>query len=286
MSLGLNDANALKSVTMGDEVRISAFSQSGKKIVEDLVMNGIFSLESITRASKSVKLVNPKAFLNYMSSRLGIPDLDAYIMALGILDPTRAELASIGVSTKLRSVNPKSGYHINTPDGIDVTVNGKSLNINLPHGCALFVYGGSKLDIPSDVVIVGVENFENITSSFDRETLFEGYKKILLIERSRHLQNLLGNITNKYVHFGDIDLAGVHIYQSEYEPIVQERGKFMIPKNINEVIAKYGIKSLYEQQIERFKNLVGSNQQRQNLIDIIHKHKKGLEQEYYCGQRR
>ena len=286
MSLGLNDANAIKSVTMGDEVRISAFSRSGKKIVEDLVMNGIFHLESITRSSKSVKLINLKAFSNYMTSRLGIPDLDAYIMALGILGPTRGELASIGVSTKLRSINPKSGYHINSPDGIDVVINGQVLNINFPHGCALFVHGVSKLDIPSEVVIVGVENFENITSSFDRETLFEAYEKILLIERSRHLQNLLRNTTNKYVHFGDIDLAGVHIYQSEYEPIVQERGEFIIPKKINEDIAKYGIKSLYEQQSERFKNLVGSNQQRQNLIDIIHKHKKGLEQEYYIGQRR
>jgi hypothetical protein len=177
-------------------------------------------------------------------------------------------------------VNPKSGFHINSPDKVFVQISGREIAIDLPGKCALFVHANTEFIFAEDILIVGVENFENITNTDRQRALFPLDRKILFIERNNRLKRLLNEVQNEYLHFGDFDLAGIQIYQTEYEPITQERGRYFIPKCIEEDIKK-GPKILYEKHTKKYKNLIGNTMESQALIDLINKEKKTLEKEFY-----
>jgi hypothetical protein len=149
----------------------------------------------------------------------------------------------------------KTGMHLTSPSPLEIEINSMPVNLFLPKGCALFVHEHSNISIPEDVTIVGVENFTNVT------------------EAARQY---------KYIHFGDIDLAGVHIYQTEYAPIVQERGSFFLPCPIEKIFEFYpGISALYSKQKNKYAGLVGIDSLTQSVIDTIHNNKKGIEQESF-----
>ena len=94
------------------------------------------------------------------------------------------------------------------------------------------------------------------------------------------MQNLLAEVPNRYLHFGDIDLAGISIYQNEYEPIVKDRGYFFIPENID-LLLKRGIADTYFKQEKKYSSLVGNTDVMQTLIECIRTHKKIIEQEFF-----
>lgn len=81
--------------------------------------------------------------------------------------------------------------------------------------------------IPHGVIVVGVENMENfrlperqrdlLAQIGRREDDNRPSARLLLVSRypqSKDLATWLQEIPNPYVHFGDFDLAGIHIYLS------------------------------------------------------------------------
>ena len=87
-------------------------------------------------------------------------------------------------------------------------------------------------------------------------------------------------IPNRYIHFGDFDLAGVHIYLSEFYAHLGDRASFLVPSDIEKRLAK-GNASLYDQQYAKFKNMKVTDARLQPLVDMIHHYRKGYEQEGY-----
>jgi hypothetical protein len=98
-------------------------------------------------------------------------------------------------------------------------------------------------------------------------------------EQSKDLIKWLLSIPNPYLHFGDYDFAGINIYLTEYHRHLGSRAAFYVPPHIDTLIATYGNTHLYNQQQLTHTNI--TDPALQELIALLHLHKKGLEQEVF-----
>jgi len=282
MKLNLSDAKAFRELLKNDTILESAFGMSGKKILSSMEENGILSIKRINRRSREINIINHSSFDAYLRNHFSISNLNKYIDILNGEDTSRATLAKAGLNTKIKSNNPKAGFHISSYDSIKVIINSEEVLIDFPIGCALFVHKDSELKFRKDVLIVGVENFTNLSSVKAHKELFKTDKKIIFIERSKYLQRLLGEITNEYLHFGDIDLAGINIYLTEYHPILQDRGGFFVPDTIESDLRK-GNGELFEKQYMKYGLIKSEINYIQDLINLINANKTTIEQEFYLA---
>ena len=278
--VSIKDAEALLAVFNGKYVRESAFGKTGKVVLEEMRANGIVDIKRENARTRSITLKNAQAFQNYVTKELGANTLGSYIEAMQLENPTRSDLTDLGEDDKLRSINPKSGMHINSPDTLEVIINGQTIRLDFPTGCALFVGKNSCMELAPDILIVGVENFENLTLSLKERALFPIDKKIVFIERGPVLQQFLLNVPNQYMHFGDFDLPGIAIYQNEFAPITKDRGRFFIPLDI-EILLENGSSVLHETHLAKYGTLKGVDPELEALIALIKKKKKRLAQEYF-----
>lgn len=104
------------------------------------------------------------------------------------------------------------------------------------------------------------------------------YEPICHICEMRHC--LAMSIPNKYVHFGDFDLAGIAIFQNEFEKYLPERSSFLIPDDIGARL-KNGSRERYDSQYLNFKEISSETPSLQILIDTIHMFRRGYDQEGY-----
>lgn len=104
----------------------------------------------------------------------------------------------------------------------------------------------------------------------------------MLIERGPVLQSFLASIPNPYLHFGDIDLPGIAIFQNEYLPIVKNRGEFLIPRDVERILKEKGRGELHEIHIKKYANLASTSPKIVSLIALIKKSRKRLAQEYFA----
>ena len=145
--------------------------------------------------------------------------------------------------------------------------------------------GDSKLRYtrtPEDVVVVGIENGENFQHIRAQKYLFEGMK-VLFVSRypqSKDLCNWLKIIPNRYIHFGDIDLAGISIFLNEFYVKLGNRAEFFIPADVEKRL-KDGNRQLYDNQYLRYRAMLVSDARLRPLVAMIHKYGKAYEQEGY-----
>ena len=84
------------------------------------------------------------------------------------------------------------------------------------------------------------------------------------------------------------DLKGIHLYITEFKQKINNplRCKFYIPVNIEKLIYDKGNSKRYNEQKQNLKNFDFSvHSEIINLVNIIEKHKKGLDQEYLITNR-
>lgn len=84
-------------------------------------------------------------------------------------------------------------------------------------------------------------------------------------------------IPNPYLHFGDLDFAGIGIYLNEFKKHLGNRATFFIPGNTEELLGRYGNRELYDNQKSNFDERDIENSLKV-LIESIHGYKKGTEQ--------
>lgn len=165
-------------------------------------------------------------------------------------------------------------------------LNGETFVIHPANGSFTFICDWQSFSVPEDVIVVGIENMENFRLVQRQKYLFEeclGGNKLLFVSRypqSTDLREWLKSIPNRYVHFGDFDLAGIKIFQTEFERHVGERASFMIPSDIEDRI-KNGSSKRYDDQFSHSGNISSKDPGVQALIDIINKYRKGYDQEGY-----
>ena len=142
-----------------------------------------------------------------------------------------------------------------------------------------------EFEIPEDVVIVGFENVENFHHIRRQRALFEtcfpAGTRLLFVCRypqNGDLVRWLQRIPNRYVHFGDLDLAGIHIYQSEYYRLLGERASFFVPDDY-EARLREGSSRRYDDQYPRYRNMEAEDKRLEPLLRCIHHCHKGYDQE-------
>ena len=269
-----------------------SLSSSGLKgeWVEDLIRDGI--LVSSSRGSKrSLKAVDGESFAKAIA-RVDerFADLESFRdMLMGgnsSGEALRASQASDSGNSKLKMRRSFPGFLVNSYETIEAHLNGRSCVILPEEGSSMFVSDWERFVIPSDVIVVGIENPENFRFIRQQRHLFESClpgKRLLFVSRypqSTDLRKWLMGISNPYVHFGDVDLAGIKIFLSEFHRYLPERSSYLIPSDIEERL-KNGSTERFQGNYYENRHLSSDILELQALIDLIMKYHKGYDQEGY-----
>ena len=253
--------------------------------VEELLSDGV--LISRSHGSRSCKIAaSPDTLeqsLMHINERLGHLDkmketLDAEV--------TRSEQAAETGNSKLVTARSCPGFPVNSYEPIICCLNGKELVVNPQEGIFLFIADWHSFAIPADVTVVNIENMENFCLIRRQQSLFASAlagKRLLFVSRypqSSDLRTWLQTIPNQYVHFGDFDLAGIHIFLTEFQKHLGTRASFLIPQDIEQRI-KHGSAERYNDQYPKFCHLTSNIPPLQQLIDMPHKYHRCYDQEGY-----
>lgn len=268
------------------------YSSLPPSLSENLVREGL--LEVAYRGSRrSLLAPNMDALagaLPYYNEAL--TDLDA-AEALCSDDSSRAAQASLSGNSKTRSQRSCPGFLVNSYERLDCRLANQPFAIQPADGTAVYISDWRSFLPPVSVIIVGVENMENFLEIRRQKSLFEQYlgnDKVQLLFVSRYafssdLSRWLSMLPNRYLHFGDFDLAGIGIFLSEFRPFLGERGAFMIPSDI-EFRISHGSRKRYDDQYQKYASLTSDDPDINNLISLIHKYRRTYDPEGYINRKR
>ena len=273
----MTESNYINALLAGDKI---ASSRIPKAMFETLLSEGLITV-NVHGSRKSVRAL--------VASRLKqfLIDNDEKFKILDVAGKnSRAGLASSTGNSKLVAVRSCPGFPVNSYEPIGCKLNGEAFVVYPADGSFTFICDWQSFSVPEDVIVVGIENVENFRQVKRQKYLFEeclGGNKLLFVSRypqSTDLREWLKSIPNRYVHFGDFDLAGIKIFHTEYERHLGERASFLIPSDIEERI-KNGSSKRYDDQLSHSRNISSKDPGVQALIDIINKYRKGYDQEGY-----
>lgn len=261
-------------------------SQLKGEWVDDLVRDGV--LISTSHGSRRTLFApNAETLCKALAS------VDERFIDMGLLRETllsentlRSQQASSTGNSKLVMTRSCPGFPINSYEPIPCTLNDREFVVNPQEGSSLFVTDWQSFFVPDDVVVVGVENMENFRMVRQQRELFEqciGNNRLLFVSRypqSIDLRSWLQIIPNRYIHFGDFDLAGINIFLTEYNAYLGNRSSFLIPSDIERRLAK-GTIERYNDQYQKFKSLNSNIPEIQHLIDVINRYHRCYDQEGY-----
>jgi len=263
-------------------------SQLRGEWVRELESEGV--IVSSSHGSRRVLFApRPEAFLQALSAfdeRLS--DLDLMRDTLQTGETSRSVQASATGNSKLIAVRSCPGFPINTYESIACLLNGREMIVNPQEGSFMFISDWQSFSIPQDVVVVGIENMENFRMIRQQRALFErtiGSVRFLFVSRypqSSDLRSWLLSIPNRYVHFGDFDLAGISIFLAEFYAYLGERSSFFIPSDIEQRLPN-GSLERYNAQYLKFKNIKTNIPYLQHLIDTINMYHRCYDQEGYIN---
>jgi len=250
-------------------------------VIEEMIAENI--IERKGRIKKSLSVSQPNVLTLYLQNKHAINDLEQYILISQQENITRSEAIEISGNSKLKNIRTFKGFLINCYNPIKVQINGKPIILNPTEGTFHFIYDFESFKIPQNITVVGIENPENFRHIENQKYLFQNINPLFV---SRYPQNQskdslkwLQSIPNNYLHFGDFDFAGIGIYLNEYKTYLGDKIQFFIPQNIEYLFDNYGNKKLYDKQKINFDIESIKEDNLLKLLEIIHKYKKGLEQE-------
>jgi hypothetical protein len=268
---------SIQALVAGEQVVGSRLS---RKILDELMGEGLLSV--MTRGSrKSYRARDTEALKRFL-----IDKDESYRMLDVNASDSRASLAAETGNSKLVKVRSCPGFPVNTYEPVVCLLNEREIIVNPVEGSFMFITDWKAFSIPEDVVVVGIENIENFRMIRQQRQLFEseiGKHRFLFVSRypqSTDLRLWLQSIPNRYVHFGDFDLAGIHIFLTEFHQYLGDRSSFFIPSDIEKRLAK-GSNARYNEQYEKYHKLHCDINKIQNLIDLINKYHRGYDQEGY-----
>lgn len=253
--------------------------------VEELLSDGVLINRS-HGSRNSIIAASPETLeqsLMHINERLG--HLDKMKETLDA-ETTRSEQAAGTGNSKLVTARSCPGFSVNSYEPIICCLNGKELVVNPQEGTFLFIADWHSFAIPYDVTVVNIENMENFRLIRRQQSLFASAlagKRLLFVSRypqSSDLRTWLQTIPNQYVHFGDFDLAGIHIFLTEFQKHLGARASFLIPQDIEQRI-KHGSAERYNDQYPKYSHLTSNIQPLQQLIDTLHKYHRCYDQEGY-----
>lgn len=269
----------LRQLLRGETLPYSALSES---LREELISEHLLVVQT-NGSHRRLYAYKPNALQTYLTQHyeeLRALNADS---EYGIYR-TRAEQAADSGNSKLVQLRSCPGFMVNSYEPIDGMLCGQHISVCPSKGSMLFIADWQSFSIPSDVVVVGVENMENFRRIKEQRYLFEKLRtKVLFVSRypqSKDLRLWLMLITNKYIHFGDFDIAGLHIFETEFKKYLGDRASFLIPNDIENRLIHGSIKR-YNDQIIRFRNYTPKDIQIQPLFQLINHYHRTYDQEGY-----
>jgi hypothetical protein len=276
-----------KLILLRDGESIPA-SQLRGEWVDELEHDGVI-VSTSHGSRRTIFAPRPDALLKALSAfdeRLSDLDLMRDTILTG--GTSRSVQASATGNSKLLTIRSCPGFPVNTYESITCKLSGREIKVNPEAGSFLFITDWQSFTIPQDIVVVGIENMENFRVIRQQRALFEqtiGSDRLLFVSRypqSADLRSWLQSIPNRYVHFGDFDLAGIHIFLTEFHAYLGERSSFFIPTDIEQRLAG-GSMERYNAQYHKFKNLATTILGLQHLIDTINNYHRCYDQEGYIN---
>lgn len=268
-----------KLIRLANGEALSASNLKGEWF-EQMLADGI--LLSITHGSrKNFRVSNADTFRHYLDSQYNIRDLEQTLQLLSEENPNRALQVDVSGDSKFVRQRSFRGFLVNSYQPIEAILNGQSITICPPEGSFLFVSDYQHFSLAEDVVIVGIENAENFRYIRCQKQLFAAYEKVLFVPRypqNGDLVRWLQSIPNNYVHFGDLDLAGIAIYQNEFYRHLGERSSFLIPEDYEERISS-GNRERYDKQLPQYGKMKIQDQRIASVLSCIHRYHRGYDQE-------
>ena len=262
-----------------------AASTLRKDFTETLMAEGLLTVQT-HGSRRAFRAIDAKALKKYLQARY--EELRTFGDDMSTSYETRSEQAFETGNSKLVKIRSCPGFPVNSYDPIVCTLCGDDFVVNPPEGSFVFIDDWRHFAIPDDIVVVGIENMENFRMIRKQRSLFEsvlGDMPLLFVSRypqSKDLRNWLKGISNKYVHFGDYDLAGIHIFLMEFYKYLGDRSTYLIPSDIEQRLAK-GSLYRYNNQFDKYHTLRCDIPYLQSLIDIINKYHRGYDQEGYIN---
>ena len=268
---------SIQALISGEQV---AGSKLSSKLLNELMAEGLLSV--VTHGSrKSYRARDVEALKRYL-----IDKDESYRMLEVSSFVSRASLAAETGNSKLMTVRSCPGFPVNSYEPIPCSLCDKDFVVNPHEGCFVFIDNWQQFSIPQDIVVVGIENMENFRRIRQQKKLFEsvlGNMPLLFVSRypqSTDLRNWLMGIPNRYVHFGDFDLAGIHIFLTEFQKYLGDRASFLIPSDIEQRLTQ-GSATRYNIQYDKFHALRCTDTKLQSLIELIMNYHKCYDQEGY-----
>ncbi|MBC7555295.1 MAG: hypothetical protein H7257_15095 [Taibaiella sp.] len=280
MSLPLAIAEKLQLLTGGEQLPASRLKHP---VIEEMLRDEVLQSRLAGRTKSTLYLPDTTAFANWLYNRYNIRDLELYIRTLQDEELTRGQLVQATGDSKAAVIRTFKGFLINSYMPVHCTLGGEPYIVQPVPGTFSFMYDYERFVPSADVTIVGIENAENFRHIAALRYLFDDIKPLFVCRypqgQSRDMIKWLLAIPNPYLHFGDYDFAGINIYQQEFRRHLQGRATFFIPPRIEVLLEKYGNPALYDRQQLNEAHL--EEEAVQYLITLLHRHKKGLEQEVF-----
>ena len=281
MKLNLKIAKILVKLINGESIPNSSVKG---RLIDDLVDENIIYRKG--KHKKSLELINEEALHTYLFNQLEINNLYDFINLLEKPISSRAESTRITADSKVSNERAFKGFLVNSYRSVVAELNNNVIIIHPQVGSFIFIYDYESFTIPKEITVVGVENAKNFSEIHKQKNLFKNINPIFI---SRYPQNQnkdfikwMNSIKNNYLHFGDFDFAGIGIYINEYKKHLSERASLFIPENIKNDLKK-GSRARYDKQRINFEIADIQEPKVLELIELIKKEKKGLDQEYYIN---
>jgi len=246
---------------------------------DEMVDEGVIAV--ITHGSHRTYRATP-GFRRFVANRYQIPDLE---LALQILEDEERDRSLQVLATgdsKFKQQRTMQGFIASTLEPIEASINGKPVTIAPCEGTFVYIYDYASFRIPADVLVVGIENAENFRHIGRQRHLFPA-RRMLFVSRyplSGDFQRWIAMVDNEYLHFGDIDLAGIHIFLSEIYSRIGNRGSFLVPDDIAERLP-HGSTQRYDAQLPQYGKMVVTDHRLDALVELIHHYRRGYDQEGY-----
>ena len=279
MSLSIKQIQQLQRLLRGETIAWSSLNNDMRNtlIGEDLI------IIKTNRSRKSIYVPNAEALKMFLEQHFeGLRGMDwnsEYLLS----STSRAELAVNSGNSKTKEIRSCPGFMVNSYEPISAKLNGKDIVIAPQEGTMLFVADWSHFEIPKEVLVVGIENMENFRRIHEQRYLFPINRPILFVSRypqSTDLRNWLQNISNDYLHFGDFDLAGMRIFETEFHKFLGNRASFFIPADIETRISN-GSTERYNTQYAKFKSYIPKDTRILPLYNMINHYHRCYDQEGY-----
>lgn len=281
MNITIEQAKLLKELSEGKKVPLSRLKA---RIFQQLIQEQVL-LRQKESHGWNIYTDHPQSLLNYLYNHYIRCTLDEYIER-GQAAPSRSNNIRMSGDSKLKETELWQGFYFKVSEPIHAQWQGKPLTLlPYPEGIPVFMPQPETLSLPEDVTVVMIENSENFLKIETQLPLFQGLKCFFVSfyprEQHSYFIEWLQKQPNNYVHYGDFDFAGIHIYQSQYKKYVSGESRYLVPSGLLPLFRRYGKRELYNNQLFLQTLIKADEPGISELLEIIKREHKGLEQEIF-----